>query len=456
MRIHLIAIGGSAMHNLALALHYNHHTVSGSDDEIYNPARDRLEKTGLLPPEDGWFPNRITQDIDLVILGMHARADNPELERAQTLGLRIMSYPEFIFQQSQNKKRVVIAGSHGKTTTTAMILHVLKSIDPKAYPVDMRFDYLVGAQLEGFERMVQLSDAPIMVIEGDEYLSSPIDRNPKFLHYQPSISVITGIAWDHINVFPTFEEYVFQFERFIQTIPEDGVLFYYKNDKNLAQMLDRYPAVKAAAYEAFEYEVDNGKTMLLTKSGQVIPLKIFGQHNLENVRAAYLVCKELGVKEEDFFSSIITFAGAAKRLQKLWDRRTSVAFQDFAHAPSKVQATIRAVKAQFAERRLLACVELHTFSSLNKKFLVEYKKTMQQAQEAVVFFSEHTLKMKRLPPITAQDIQDAFEHPNLNVFTDREKFRAYLSQQDWEDKNLLLMSSGTFNGLLSNGELKLA
>ncbi len=455
MRIHLIAIGGSAMHNLALALHYNHHTVSGSDDEIYNPARDRLKLTGLLPAKEGWYPEKISKDIDVVILGMHARKDNPELKKALDLKLRVMSYPEFIFQHSLNKQRVVIAGSHGKTTTTSMILHVLKSLDSKKYKKDMRFDYLVGAQLEGFERMVQLSDAPIIVIEGDEYLSSPIDRNPKFLHYKPQISVITGIAWDHINVFPSFEEYVEQFNRFLQTIPKKAMVFYYKNDKELAKLIDKYPKLKTHSYQGFSSKIKNGKTILLTDKEKALPLRIFGKHNMENLKAAYLVCKELGVKTKDFFKAIESFDGAAKRLQTLWEKKSSIAFQDFAHAPSKVRATIRAVKRQYPDRQLLACVELHTFSSLNKKFLKEYAATMELADEAVVYFSKHTLKMKRLPVIKAEDINKAFKHPNLRVFSNNKKFVEFLKAQKWKHRNLLLMTSGTFNGLLENGKLKL-
>lgn len=447
MRIHLIAIGGSAMHNLALALYYNHHTVTGSDDEIYNPARDRLEKKGLLPKTFGWFPEKITSDIDIVILGMHARKDNPELLKALEMGLKVMSYPEFIFEHSKDKKRVVIAGSHGKTTTTSMILHVLKSIDPTTYKKDLRFDYLVGAQLEGFDRMVQLSDAPIMVIEGDEYLSSPIDRQPKFLHYHPHISIVTGIAWDHINVFPTFKNYVEQFDLFFKSIDKKGKVFYYEKDKHLRSIVRNNPSVKAISYAGFNSKIKNGQTILITHTKKEIPLKIFGKHNLENLKAAYFVCKSLGIRNADFFKTIQSFDGAAKRLQLLREEENFIAFLDFAHAPSKVEATINALKNQYKKRALIACIELHTFSSLNKEFLKEYKNTMNKADEAIVFFSEHTLKMKKLPKITAKDIKTSFAHPNLKVFTDNMKLQKHLRKQNWERRNLLMMTSGTYNGM---------
>ncbi len=442
MRVHLIAIGGSAMHNLALALHYNHHTVTGSDDEIYNPARDRLEKEGLLPSEMGWFPERITKDIDAIILGMHARKNNPELKKAKKLGLKIYSYPEYIYEQSKKKKRVVVAGSHGKTTTTSMIMHVLKYHQ-------IEFDYLVGAQLDGFERMVRLSDAPLMVIEGDEYLSSPIDLRPKFLHYKPHVAIITGIAWDHINVFPTFDKYLKQFSLFAQSMPARGRLFYYANDPHLPKiLLSKKVKVKSIAYDAFASKVQKNKTILLTKSGKKIPLKIFGKHNLENLNAAFLACNRVGVSDEQFFEAIQQFSGAAKRLQLLKRTKVSIAYQDFAHAPSKAEATIEALKAQYPKRQLIACLELHTFSSLNKKFLKEYRHTMQAADKAFVFFSEHTLKMKKLPPISVKDVEKAFDHPNLKVIVNNNKtLVSSLKRYKWLDKNLLLMSSGTFGGL---------
>ena len=439
MRIHLIAIGGSAMHNLAIALYYNHHTVSGSDDEIYNPALNRLKKVGLLPVEIGWNPERISEDIDLVILGMHARKNNPEILRANELQIPVLSYPEFIYKHATNKKRVVIAGSHGKTTTTAMIVHVLKALDRD-------FDYLVGAQLEDFDNMVQLSDAPLMVIEGDEYLSSPIDLRPKILHYKPHLSVITGIAWDHINVFPTFENYVEQFHKYVESIEEGGELFYYKNDKNIVEIIKDFPKLSKAGYGAFDSIIVNGKSIIIY-DGNKFALQVFGKHNLENLKAAFLVCKSLGVSDDQFFDKIQSFKGAAKRMQILNKNDKSLILQDFAHAPSKVIATIKATKAQFPNRKLVACLELHTFSSLNKHFLKEYFESMNAADEAFVFFSEHTLAMKKLPLITSEDIQSAFAHKNLKVFTNNEALSDELKGMNWIESNLLLMSSGTFNGL---------
>lgn len=443
MKIHLIAIGGAAMHNLALALHENGYQVTGSDDEIYNPARERLAAKGLLPPEMGWHENRISTDLDLIILGMHARKDNPELLKAQHLGLKVVSYPEFIYQHSKHKKRLVVAGSHGKTTTTSMIMHVLRE-------TGRDFDYLVGALLEGFDTMVRLSDAPIMVIEGDEYLSSPIDLVPKIHHYHPQVAIITGVAWDHINVFPTFENYVEQFNIFAQQIENEqhteGSLIYYVQDEALKKIAESLKLCQKKPYQSFESEVKDGKTTLIFEDRK-IPLKVFGAHNLANLKAAHLACGELGITDDEFFEAIQTFAGAAKRLQTLAETPQAVAFLDFAHAPSKLKATVAAVKAQFAERKLVACFELHTFSSLNKAFLQEYRHALAAADEAVVYFNEHTLQMKKMPPLSTHEVATAFDHPNLKVFTDNQDFKAFLAAQKFEQCNLLLMSSGTFNGL---------
>jgi UDP-N-acetylmuramate: L-alanyl-gamma-D-glutamyl-meso-diaminopimelate ligase len=446
MKIHLIAIGGAAMHNLALALHQNGHQITGSDDEIYNPALTRLAKAGILPAEFGWFPDKISTELDCIILGMHARKDNPELAKAQALGLKIYSYPEYIYLHAQNKKRVVIAGSHGKTTTTSMIMHVL-------HHWKRDFDYLVGAMLEGFDTMVRLSDAPVMIIEGDEYLSSPIDLVPKIHHYKPHIAIITGIAWDHMNVFPTFENYVSQFKIFIETIDKKGVLFYDEKDKNLVEIAQVSPC-KSIPYAAFDSVVKRNKTYLRShpetqnpKPETLTPLSIFGEHNLTNLKAAYLVCREIGVSDEQFFEAVKTFKGAAKRLQVLHKTAKSIAFLDFAHAPSKVKATIEAMKAQYPKRSLVAALELHTFSSLNKDFLPQYKGTMAAADIAIVFFNEHTLAMKKMPPLSIDEVKSYFNHPNLHVFTDNQVFTAFLKQHKFENQNLLLMTSGTFVGL---------
>lgn len=439
MRIHLIAVGGAAMHNLALALHQNNHIVTGSDDEIYNPAKDRLAVVGLLPPAMGWFPEKIQADIDIIILGMHARKDNPELLKAQELGLKIYSYPEYIHEHAKNKKRVVIAGSHGKTTTTSMIMHVLRYHNQD-------FDYLVGALLDGFDLMVRLSDAPVMVIEGDEYLSSPIDLVPKIHHYQPHVAVITGIAWDHMNVFPTFDNYVEQFRIFIKTILPEGKLFYYQKDKNLAEIAN-VGNCQSMSYDAFDAILKNNKTYLLTDNKTEIPLQIFGYHNLSNLKAAYEVCREIGISDDAFFEAVQTFKGAAKRLQTLYQTKESIAYLDFAHAPSKVQATLEAVKEQYPNRQLVACLELHTFSSLNKAFLPQYMGTMNKADTAVVFFNEHTLKMKNMPPLSIDEVKTFFNKPDLYVFTDNTELKRFLEQFNFKKRNLLLMTSGTFMGL---------
>ncbi len=442
MRIHFISIGGAVMHNLALALHQSGHQVTGSDDEIYNPSRDRLAKYDLLPKEMGWHPERITNELDVCILGMHARKENPELAKAKALGLPIYSYPEYIYQHAKEKKRIVVAGSHGKTTTTSMIMHVLRY-----HKVD--FDYLVGAQIEGFDLMARLSDAPIMVMEGDEYLSSPIDLRPKIHHYFPHVAIITGIAWDHINVFPTFEGYVSQFDQFIDMIQPNGELIYFQPDEHLNRMISQKTNLPLTLipYQAFDAEVENGQTSLITKQGHRVPLSIFGKHNLANLKAAFYACKAVGVSQTQFFEAIPSFKGAARRLQLLREEERFIAYLDFAHAPSKVEATIKAFKAQYPDRALVACLELHTFSSLNKAFLPEYQHTMNAADRAIVYFSEHTLAMKRLPKITKAEVASTFGHPNIQVFTDSRYLQNTLRDIKWQNKNLLLMSSGTFGGL---------
>ncbi len=440
MKVHLIATGGAVMHNLTIALHLLGHQVTGSDDEIYNPARDRLAKYGLLPDKMGWDANRVTADLDCIILGMHARIDNPELKRAQDLGIRIYSFPEFIYEQSKDKKRIVVAGSHGKTTTTSMIMHVLKVCE-------LQFDYLVGAQLEGFETMVQITDAPVIVLEGDEYLSSPIDRRPKIMHYRPHVAIITGIAWDHINVFPTFEGYVGEFQKFVDTIQTDGNLYYYGKDAELPAIAKNTTAnIQTTAYHGFNFDIKDGQTILIKDDGQKMPLQIFGKHNLENLQAAYYACKAAAVTDAQFFKAIQSFKGAAKRLQLIKKAANTIAYRDFAHAPSKVKATVEAFKKQYPTRKLVACVELHTFSSLNKAFLPQYKGAVEAADFAYIFFSEHTLKMKKLPPITKADIQANFGHKRLKVFNHRGELHRALKNHKWDDKNLLMMSSGTFSG----------
>ncbi|RDC58238.1 peptidoglycan synthetase [Pedobacter chinensis] len=438
MRIHFIAIGGSAMHNLAIALHKKGYQISGSDDVIFEPAKSRLDQYGLLPAEMGWDESRISKDLDAVILGMHARIDNPELLKAQELGIKIYSYPEYIYEQSKNKLRVVIGGSHGKTTITSMILHVLNY-----YHRD--FDYLVGAQLAGFETMVKVTDeAPVMIIEGDEYLSSPIDRRPKFHLYKANVAVISGIAWDHINVFPTYADYVSQFDKFIDTISENGTLIYCEADTDLNALVTQSKAkVNKIGYAIPPHEIEHGVTYLLPEK---TALKIFGDHNLMNLNAAKLVCEQLNIHQADFNTAIASFTGAAKRLEVISADESTNVYKDFAHSPSKLKATIDAVKAQFANRKLVACIELHTFSSLNKDFLKEYTGAMDQADEAIVFIDIKSFEQKRMEPFSEDDVQHAFANPKLKFFNDAAKLKTYLLSLNYQNTNLLMMSSGNYAG----------
>lgn len=439
MRVHLIAVGGAAMHNLAIALHQKGFNVTGSDDVIYEPSKSRLAKYGLLPVEMDWDEDRITSDIDVIILGMHARVDNPELIKAQELGLKIYSYPAYIYEQSKEKIRVVIGGSHGKTTITSMILHVLNYHQKE-------FDYLVGAQLAGFETMVKLTDtAPIMVIEGDEYLASPIDRRPKFHLYQANIAVISGIAWDHINVFPTFENYIAQFSKFIDTITPKGKLIYCELDEELIKTVAQSTAdVVKIPYGVPEHEVVNGITYLLP---QHVALNVFGDHNLMNLNAAKNVCAQLGINEDGFNAAISSFAGAAKRLELISAMDQTNVYKDFAHSPSKLKATIKAVKSQFTDRKLVAFMELHTFSSLNKDFLKEYKGCMNDADIAIVYIDAKTFEQKKMHPLTEQDIKQAFEDDRLLYFDNQQELLTYLTGLNYQQTNLLMMSSGTYAGL---------
>jgi UDP-N-acetylmuramate: L-alanyl-gamma-D-glutamyl-meso-diaminopimelate ligase len=439
MRIHFIAIGGSAMHNLAIALHKKGFKVTGSDDAVFEPSSSRLARFGLLPEVMGWDEQRITSDLDAVILGMHAFPDNPELLKAQQLGLKVYSYPEYIYEQTKDKLRVVIGGSHGKTTITSMILHVLNY-----YNRD--FDYLVGAQLEGFDTMVKVTaEAPVIIIEGDEYLASPIDRRPKFHLYKANIGVISGIAWDHINVFPTFENYVEQFDIFIDTIQPAGKLIYCALDEELKQLVESsQAAVEKVPYAIPAHEVVDGITSLLPDQ---TPLNVFGDHNLMNLNAARLVCESLNISEQEFNTAISSFKGAAKRLELIGDFETCKVYKDFAHSPSKLKATIGAVKSQFPDRKLIACIELHTFSSLNKEFLLQYEHTMDNADLSIVYIDELTFKHKKIPPFSELDVRNAFKDQNLIFFNQINALEKYLLDTDFKDTNLLLMSSGNFSSM---------
>lgn len=443
MHIHFIAIGGAAMHNLALALHEKGYKVTGSDDAIFEPSKSRLDKKGLLPNETGWFPEKITTDIDAVILGMHAKPDNAELLKAQELGLKIYSYPEFLYEQSKDKTRVVIGGSHGKTTITSMILHVM-------HYHNIEVDYMVGAQLEGFDTMVHLTEEnDFIVLEGDEYLSSPIDRRPKFHLYQPNIALLSGIAWDHINVFPTYENYVEQFETFVQQITNGGILVYNEDDAEVKRVVEESTnPIRKIPYNTPEYSVEDGTTYLETPDG-AMPIEVFGEHNLNNLAGAKWICQNMGVDEADFYEAIGTFKGASKRLEKIAESDKNVIYKDFAHSPSKVAATTKAVKSQYPDRTLIACLELHTYSSLNAEFLKQYEGALDNADVAIVFYSPEAVKIKQLDEVSQEQIAAAFKRDDLIIYTNPAAFKEYLFHLKYDTKGaaLLLMSSGNYGGL---------
>lgn len=441
MKTHFIAIGGSAMHNLAIALKDKGYQVTGSDDAIFEPSKSRLERKGILPAELGWFPEKLTSDIDAVILGMHAHADNPELARAKELGLKIYSYPEFLYEQSKEKTRVVIGGSHGKTTITSMILHVLNF-----HQKDI--DYMVGAQLEGFDCMVKITnDNDFMILEGDEYLSSPIDLRSKFLLYQPNIALISGIAWDHINVFKTFDDYVEQFRKFVASITPGGVLVYNEEDAEVVKVVESAENYfRKIPYHTPDYEIVNGIVNLKTDMGE-IPLSVFGKHNLLNMEGARFICSQLGIMEEEFYEAIMSFKGASKRLEKVERQDGGLLYKDFAHAPSKVKATVAAFAEQFSKTETFGFLELHTYSSLNPVFLEQYDHAMDGLDNAVVFYSEDALKIKRMEPISPELIKEKFKNQNLRVFTNAEDLHKYWETLDKSKGAFLMMSSGNFGGL---------
>ena len=441
MNIHFIAIGGSAMHNLAIALHQKGYQVSGSDDMIHNPSKSRLEKYSLLPQEFGWFTEKISSSLDIVILGMHAKKDNLELLEAQKLGLKIYSYPEFLYEQSKDKTRVVIGGSHGKTTITSMVLHVLSYHEKEV-------DYMVGAQLEGFETMVHLTEEnDFIVLEGDEYLSSPIDMRPKFHLYKPNIALLSGIAWDHVNVFPTFDNYLEQFRVFTDSMVNGGIMVYNEEDINVKEVVDSSENhIKKYPYQTPNHFIKDGVTYLETSEGD-LPLEVFGKHNLQNLAGSKWICQHMGIDEDDFYEAIASFSGASKRLEKVAENNDTVIFKDFAHSPSKVEATTRAVKNQYNNRKVLACLELHTYSSLNADFLSEYKGSLDFADKAVVFYSPDAVKIKQLKEVTKKQIADAFQYDDLIIYTNPQEFKDILFSENLKETVLLFMSSGNYGGL---------
>lgn len=449
MRVHFIAIGGAAMHNLALALHKKGYEVSGSDDEIFEPSRSRLEKAGLLPGEYGWFPEKITSELDVIILGMHARENNPELKEAQKQGLKIYSYPEFLYEQTKNKTRVVIGGSHGKTTITSMVMHILKTCK-------VEFDYMVGSQIDGFETMVSLQEnTKIAVFEGDEYLSSPIDRRPKFHLYKPHIATINGIAWDHINVFPTWEIYKQQFEIFIDLIEAGGELYFNSTDKETVALLNQNERndIVVKSYKEHPNKIIEGICYLEREDKSEVPLQIFGNHNMQNLSGAREICLKLGISADEFYKAIYSFTGSQKRLQKLFEDELKVVFLDFAHAPSKVEATVKAVKEQYPDHEIISCLELHTFSSLNKEFIADYKSTLDLSDQAMIFYNPDVVKHKKLPEILPEEIVAAFSRKDLQVVTKKESLKTEIKNQRKPGKQVyLFMSSGNFGGI-SNEEM---
>jgi UDP-N-acetylmuramate: L-alanyl-gamma-D-glutamyl-meso-diaminopimelate ligase len=439
MRIHFISIGGSIMHNLAIALHKKGYKVTGSDDEIFEPAKSRLEKYNLLPQHTGWDDSKITADIDAIILGMHAKDDNPEMKKALNLGLKIYSFPEFMYENNKNKKRIVIAGSHGKTTITAMVMHSLSKLG-------FDFDYMVGSGITGFEDSVRLSEnAPWIVLEGDEYLTSALDKRPKFLWYKPEVALISGIAWDHMNVFPTYEIYMRQFLDFMNSMPDQASLVYCNQDQDLVKIVAQVQHLKKIPYGMPEFRLQNNKFSLIS-DGKAIPLSVFGSHNLMNIEGAALVCKELGIDKNDFFNAISDFKGAGKRLEVIFENENIIAFRDFAHAPSKVKATIEGIRIQYPDKKVIACLELHTYSSLNKNFLPQYSGSVDKADEMFIYINPEEVKLKRLEELDLQSIKTSFNRPDINVFFNLEDLKTVMSQFNYRNSIILMMSSGSFNG----------
>lgn len=438
MNIHFIAIGGAIMHNLAICLQEMGHTITGSDDVIFDPAKSNLLKAQLLPSVNGFFAKNVHQKLDAVILGMHAKKDNVELRRAQAMGIRIYSFPEFIFEQSKNKQRVVVGGSHGKTTTTAMIMHVLRQLG-------RNFDYLVGSSLEGFDLSVQLSDAPLIILEGDEYLSSPIELTSKFHYYDPNIAIITGVAWDHVNVFPTWESYVKTFDDFLRNLSSSSNAILFEKDPTLKEIA-KNASCKVQFYGTPNYEIIDNKTWIVSK-GKRHAISIFGKHNIENMESARLACELLNISTEEFYGAIASFSGTAKRLEAIQNKQNIIAYRDFAHSPSKLKATLESVKEQYPNRKLVACMELHTFSSTDKKFLEEYKGSMDQADQAIIYMSSHAFEIKGRANISNDAIHRAFGNKDIEVSRTREDLQQFLDATFDKNKVYLFMSSGNFDGM---------
>lgn len=438
--VHLIAIGGSVMHNLALALHNQGFTVSGSDDQIFEPARSRLYNYGICPENEGWFPEKINNKLSFVILGMHARKDNPELIRAQELNIPIFSFPEFIGKAYRQHFRVVIAGSHGKTTTTSMLMHVLKR-------TGQSFDYLVGALLDGFREMVSLGGAKYAVIEGDEYLSSCLDLRPKFLHYKPQIAVITGIAWDHYNVFPKYEDYIDAFRQFIRSMEPGATLIYYEGDQDLRNLVTESAAhLNKIPYAEAPSRISPERTFIISEWG-CYGLEIFGRHNLQNLQAVREVCHLLAVDDRSVCEALTTFKGAAKRLELICERPNLKVFQDFAHAPSKVRATLQAVRETFPGKRILCYLELHTYSSLNPDFIGQYKGSLASCERAVIYYDLQAVQIKKMSVMEPEQLQKAFGRSDIKVFQDVQSLELDMQSSTGDFELILFLGSGNWGGL---------
>ena len=440
MKIHFIAIGGSIMHSLAIQLKKNGHIITGSDDVIREPSKSNLNHYDILPAKEGWCSKKISTDLDMVILGMHAKKNNPELLEAQKYNIPVISFPEFIFNSSKYKKRVVIAGSHGKTTITAMIIHVLNEYN-------IKFDYLLGAKIDALENQVKLDDSKLIIIEGDEYFSSAIDLKPKFMHYDPDVLVVSGVSWDHINVFPTKSSYESAFSKLLNhVIEKNGKIFYYTHDLFLQKSLSAYNQL-SQSYDSPRYIIKKGQFILVHKN-ENIPLNIFGKHNMENMEAARQVCQEIGVCESDFYKSIKNFKGASRRLNLIKEiENHSAVYYDFAHSPSKVFATVNAVKELYPDRFLIGCLELHTYSSLNVDFIPNYLNTLNNCSESWLYFDEQELQRKGFAKLDRKFLLRAFNHPNMTIINNKKLLRQKINQIELDNTNLLLMSSGNFSGL---------
>lgn len=443
------------MHSLAIALHHAGYLVTGSDDHIHNPARERLDALGLCPEKEGWNANLVHSGLDGVILGMHASEDNPELKKAQELGIKIYSFPEFIYEHSQDKQRIVVAGSYGKTTITAMIMHVLQK-------AGKRFDFMVGSQVPGFDNPVRLSeDAPVIVMEGDEYLASRLDPRPKFLLYHPHIILLSGISWDHINVFPTEVSYNLQFGKLIDSLPKAGYLIYNDTDKTVREMvhpikdneslyISPYSMPSYKITKEGKYSLTLGNTSLagLTSiGGEKETMEVIGKHNMLNIAGAWKVCERLGIELKDFLKHMSSFRGAKSRLEMIFSNPKRKIYKDFAHAPAKVKATVEAVRELYPKQHLIVCFELHTFSSLNKEFIKLYAGTLKGADKKIVFMNPETEAAKKANPFSKAEIQTAFGDKNLFYVRDKKELALLLKHLNTGNDVFLMMTSGNFGGL---------